>query len=137
MSFRVRLARSRPMRLLGNIALKCWAFSSVYLLICFLLYWLYGGILAFILLCFATAGSYCLSFFSRNQYLYLPCLCFFPQEFSIIGKTSFSIIQSCQPIPESMFLPPPSLVYRIKVYILDPEMVQCCICFLSRNRRTE
>lgn len=58
MSFRIRLARSRPMRLLGSVAMKCWAFSGVYILICFLLYWLYGGILAFFLLCFATTGLY-------------------------------------------------------------------------------
>lgn len=57
------------MRLLGNIALKCWAFSSVYLLICFLLYWLYGGILAFILLCFATAG---ILYHREDQLLYHP-----------------------------------------------------------------
>lgn len=76
MSFRVRLARSRPMRLLGSVALKCWAFSSVYLLICFLLYWLYGGILAFVLLCFATVGLYYFSFFPNNQYLFVMPLFF-------------------------------------------------------------
>ncbi|XP_014486502.1 PREDICTED: alpha/beta hydrolase domain-containing protein 13 [Dinoponera quadriceps] len=69
MSFRVRLARSRPMRLLRSIALKCWAFSSVYLLVCFLLYWLYGGVLAFLLLCFATTG---ILYHKEDQLLYHP-----------------------------------------------------------------
>lgn len=57
MSFRLRLARSRPIKLLGGIAIKCWAFSGAYVLVCFILYWLYGGIFAFILLCFATTGK--------------------------------------------------------------------------------
>ena len=56
MSFCMRLARSKPIRLLGSIAIKCWAFSGTYILACFLLYWLYGGISAFFLLCFATTG---------------------------------------------------------------------------------
>ncbi|EFN78368.1 protein ABHD13 [Harpegnathos saltator] len=69
MSFGVRLARSRPMRLLGSIALKCWAFSGVYLLLCFFLYWLYGGVLAFFLLCFATTG---ILYHREDQLLYHP-----------------------------------------------------------------
>ncbi|XP_032679931.1 protein ABHD13 [Odontomachus brunneus] len=69
MSFKVRLARSRPMRLLGSIALKCWAFSGVYLLVCFLLYWLYGGVLAFLLLCLATTG---ILYHREDQLLYHP-----------------------------------------------------------------
>lgn len=68
MSFRIRLARSKPMRLLSSIAMKCWAFSGVYILVCFLLYWLYGGILAFFLLCFATTGLY---LFHYRKYYFL------------------------------------------------------------------
>lgn len=58
MSFYMRLARSKPIRLLGGIAMKCWAFSGTYILACFLLYWLYGGFSAFFLLCFATTGKF-------------------------------------------------------------------------------
>lgn len=67
MSFRIRLACSRPIKFLGSIAMKCWAFSGAYILACFFLYWLYGGILAFFLLCFATTGLY-LSFCYRRFY---------------------------------------------------------------------
>lgn len=58
MSFYMRLVRSKPIRLLGNIVIKCWAFSGTYILACFLLYWLYGGISAFFLLCFAITGKF-------------------------------------------------------------------------------
>ncbi|XP_035741027.1 protein ABHD13-like isoform X2 [Vespa mandarinia] len=69
MSFRMRLARSRPIRLLGGIAIKCWIFSGAYILTCFLLYWLYGGIFAFFLLCFATIG---ILYHREDQLLYHP-----------------------------------------------------------------
>ncbi|XP_047363211.1 protein ABHD13 isoform X1 [Vespa velutina] len=69
MSFRMRLARSRPIRLLGGIAIKCWIFSGAYILTCFLLYWLYGGIFAFFLLCFATIG---ILYNREDQLLYHP-----------------------------------------------------------------
>ncbi|KYN24336.1 Abhydrolase domain-containing protein 13 [Trachymyrmex cornetzi] len=69
MSFRIRLARSRPIRLLGNVAMKCWAFSGAYILLCFFLYWLYGGILAFVLLCFAITG---ILYHREDQLLYHP-----------------------------------------------------------------
>lgn len=69
MSFRKRLARSRPIRILGGIAMKCWAFSGTYILACFFLYWLYGGISAFFLLCFATTG---ILYHGEDQLLYHP-----------------------------------------------------------------
>ncbi|XP_012523496.1 protein ABHD13 [Monomorium pharaonis] len=69
MSLRIRIARSKPIRLLGNVAMKCWAFSGVYILVCFFLYWLYGGILAFFLLCFATTG---ILYHREDQLLYHP-----------------------------------------------------------------
>lgn len=69
MSIRIRLTRSRPVRLLGSVAMKCWAFSGVYILVCFLLYWLYGGILAFFLLCFTTTG---ILYHREDQLLYHP-----------------------------------------------------------------
>lgn len=69
MSFKILLVRSRPVRFLSGIALKCWAFSGVYLLTCFLLYWFYGGALAFLLLCFATTG---ILYRKEDQFLYHP-----------------------------------------------------------------
>ncbi|XP_015517703.1 protein ABHD13 [Neodiprion pinetum] len=69
MSLRIRLARSRPIRLLGGIAKKCWAFSGAYVLACFLLYWLYGGIFAFFLLCFAITG---ILYHTEDKLLYHP-----------------------------------------------------------------
>lgn len=57
MSLRVRLARSRPVQLLSGIAFKCWVFCGAYVLVCIILYWLYGGLFAFVLLGFATTGN--------------------------------------------------------------------------------
>lgn len=166
MSFRIRLARSRPMRLLGSIAMKCWAFSGVYILICFLLYWLYGGILAFFLLCFATTGLYLFLLqkvlFSdktlyyiyhyfiisyRNifnswiilyyDYFYISNIFLLLQEYSITGKINFFIIQNCHLIPEFMCQLLQYLIYHIKVCILELEMVQCYTCSLFPNQRIE
>ncbi|XP_076246615.1 abhydrolase domain containing 13-like protein Bem46 isoform X3 [Calliopsis andreniformis] len=49
--------------------MKCWAFSGTYILACFLLYWLYGGICAFFLLCFATTG---ILYHREDQLVYRP-----------------------------------------------------------------
>ena len=54
------------MRIVGRIVLsvikQCWALSSaMFITICFF-YWNYGGLVAFLLLCFSAAGnihSYC------------------------------------------------------------------------------
>lgn len=56
MSLRIRFVHSRPIRALGGLAVKCWTLSGVYIIGCILLYWLYGGVLTFFLLCFATTG---------------------------------------------------------------------------------
>lgn len=37
---------------------KCWASSGAVLILFFIVYWAYGGLLAFGLLCFAIAGKY-------------------------------------------------------------------------------
>ncbi|OXU18633.1 hypothetical protein TSAR_014855 [Trichomalopsis sarcophagae] len=85
MSFRLRLARTRPaIRLVQGIALKFWALSGAYLLLCFLLYWLYGSLFAFLLLCFATLG---VLYNAEDQLLYYPRL----------------------PINSRIYVPPPSL----------------------------
>ncbi|XP_065339390.1 protein ABHD13 [Cloeon dipterum] len=44
------------LRLLGKVAMGCWAWSSSMLLGCVLLYWVYGGFFAFLLLCIAITG---------------------------------------------------------------------------------
>ncbi|XP_054012700.1 protein ABHD13 isoform X1 [Hylaeus anthracinus] len=69
MSLCVRLARSKPIRILKSIAMKCWAFCGTYILACFFLYWLYGGISAFFLLCFATTG---ILYHKEDRLVYRP-----------------------------------------------------------------
>ncbi|XP_015436916.1 PREDICTED: alpha/beta hydrolase domain-containing protein 13 isoform X2 [Dufourea novaeangliae] len=49
--------------------MKCWAFCGTYILACFLLYWLYGGLSAFFLLCFATTG---ILYHREDQLVYRP-----------------------------------------------------------------
>lgn len=39
-----------------GVMLKIWAYSGIVLFVCFILYYLYGGICAFILLIFAATG---------------------------------------------------------------------------------
>ncbi|XP_034942137.1 protein ABHD13 [Chelonus insularis] len=57
MSLRIRLLRNRPLRVVNNIPMKNWIFSGIYIFLCFILYWFYGGILApFFLLCFGATG---------------------------------------------------------------------------------
>lgn len=139
MSLRVRLARSKPIRILRSIAMKCWAFSGTYILACFLLYWLYGGISAFFLLCFATTSKFInLTFLISiilmisNMYLSLSL-----QVYCIIEKINLYIVQNRQLVHGYMFLHLQYLVYLIKVYTLYQEMVQCYTCSLFLNQRTE
>ncbi|XP_012279470.1 protein ABHD13 [Orussus abietinus] len=56
MSFKTRVSRCCPVRFVGRIISKCWASCGAFAFICFILYWLYGGIFLFFLLCFATTG---------------------------------------------------------------------------------
>lgn len=49
---------ARIFGILGGIAMRCWALAGAAVLACLLLYWAYGGILAFLLLCFATTGKF-------------------------------------------------------------------------------
>ncbi|XP_043502021.1 protein ABHD13 [Polistes fuscatus] len=69
MSFRMRLARSRPIKLLGGIAMKRWIFSGAYILFLFLLYWFYSCIFAFCLLCITTIV---VLYHREDQLLYHP-----------------------------------------------------------------
>lgn len=52
---------SRVLMHLGALAMRLWAFSGFMLFVCFILYYLYGGLLAFFLLLFATTGNVCRS----------------------------------------------------------------------------
>lgn len=45
------------LRFLGKVAMGCWAWSGTMLLGCVLLYWVYGGFFALLLLCIAMAGT--------------------------------------------------------------------------------
>lgn len=45
------------LRFLGKVAMGCWAWSGTMLLGCVLLYWVYGGFFALLLLCIALAGN--------------------------------------------------------------------------------
>lgn len=47
---------SRIIATLIGITLKVWAYSGLVLVFCFLLYYFYGGMFAFILLIFAATG---------------------------------------------------------------------------------
>lgn len=50
----------RVSRIFGTfiaVMLKIWAYSGIVLFICFILYYFYGGVCAFILLMFAATGN--------------------------------------------------------------------------------
>jgi hypothetical protein len=61
------------LRFLGKVAMGCWAWSGTMLLGCVLLYWVYGGFFALLLLCIALAGIVNKYFivYSRLNYLCL------------------------------------------------------------------
>ncbi|XP_051163491.1 protein ABHD13 [Leptopilina boulardi] len=69
MTIRLNLTRSRPIRALSGFAVRCWALSGIYLFGCIILYWLYGGIFTFFLLCFATTG---VLYHMEDELLYYP-----------------------------------------------------------------
>ncbi|KAK0180672.1 hypothetical protein PV327_003031 [Microctonus hyperodae] len=70
MSMRMRLLRNRTIRFVSNNTLKSWIFSGTYVLLCFLLHWLYGGILGpFFLVCFAATG---ILYRIEDQFVYYP-----------------------------------------------------------------
>lgn len=69
MTIRINLTRSRPIRALSSFAVRCWALSGIYLFGCIILYWLYGGIFTFFLLCFATTG---VLYHMEDELLYYP-----------------------------------------------------------------
>lgn len=57
---------SRITAILFKMVLKVWAYSGLVLVFCFLLYYMYGGMFAILLLFFAVTGI--------NSYNYKACL---------------------------------------------------------------
>jgi len=53
----VHLGAHRVFQIVARIIMRCWALAGAAVLACLLLYWAYGGLLAFLLLCFATTGK--------------------------------------------------------------------------------
>jgi len=49
-------AHKRVFHIVAAVVMRCWALAGAAVLACLLLYWAYGGLLAFLLLCFATTG---------------------------------------------------------------------------------
>lgn len=60
---------SRIVGTLISITLKVWAYSGLVMVICFLLYYFYGGVFAFILLIFATTG---ILYQAEDNFLFYP-----------------------------------------------------------------
>jgi hypothetical protein len=53
----LNLGAHRVFQIVAGILMRCWAVAGAAVLACLLLYWAYGGLLAFLLLCFATTGT--------------------------------------------------------------------------------
>ena len=53
----IHLGAHRVLQIFTRIVMRCWALAGAAVLACLLLYWAYGGLLAFLLLCFATTGN--------------------------------------------------------------------------------
>jgi hypothetical protein len=54
----LNLGVHRALQVIAGIVMRCWALAGAAVLACLLLYWAYGGLLAFLLLCFATTGKF-------------------------------------------------------------------------------
>ncbi|XP_022904705.1 protein ABHD13 [Onthophagus taurus] len=60
---------SKVLHVIKSIMMKIWAYSGIVLFICFIVYYLYGGILAFLLLLFAMTG---MVYHAQDHFLYNP-----------------------------------------------------------------
>lgn len=70
----------RAFQIIVWILMRCWALAGAAVLSCFLLYWVYGGLLAFLLLCFATTGESSIKkttmyFCNCMNHVYHPTFC--------------------------------------------------------------
>lgn len=68
--------RRRVFHIVSAIIMRCWALAGAAVLACLLLYWAYGGLLAFLLLCFATTGRSSLTKTSRYFYKCMKCVAY-------------------------------------------------------------
>jgi fermentation-respiration switch protein FrsA (DUF1100 family) len=62
-------AHNRVFHIVAAVVMRCWALAGAAVLACLLLYWAYGGLLAFLLLCFATTG---ILYHAQDNLLYHP-----------------------------------------------------------------
>ncbi|XP_046389626.1 protein ABHD13 [Ischnura elegans] len=69
MSIRLSTSCTKLLKFVAAALMKCWALSSAAVIACFFLYWVYGGFLAFLLLCFATTG---ILYHTEDQLLFHP-----------------------------------------------------------------
>ncbi|PSN33489.1 hypothetical protein C0J52_15394 [Blattella germanica] len=65
----INLGAHRILQIVAGIVMRCWALAGAAVLACLLLYWAYGGLLAFLLLCFATTG---ILYHTEDNLLYHP-----------------------------------------------------------------
>lgn len=99
-------------RVVGRIVLsvikQCWAASSAMFITICIFYWIFGGMYAFLLLCFSTAGkSSCFLFWKWVT------MNFYSQVLFIMPVTRCSTIQTILPIPGYLYhpqMPSPSLL---------------------------
>ena len=107
-------------RIVGRIVIsvikQCWAISSAMFVSVVLFYWMFGGISAFIVLCFSAAGYiyiqplYCKDM--RNNFLYLT----FFKALYIIPVTSCFTTQMFLKIQEYLFHLQTLLDCHLKVF---------------------
>lgn len=113
------------LRFLGKVAMGCWAWSGTMLLGCVLLYWVYGGFFALLLLCIALAGTHStINTWTADDLIRpLPL-----QESSTTPRTSYCTTQSSPPTLECLFPSRPCSVFRMKIYSSVPSMVPSFTC---------
>ncbi|XP_071446595.1 protein ABHD13 [Hetaerina americana] len=69
MTIRLSASCTKLIKFIAAALMKCWALSSAAVFACFFLYWVYGGFLAFLLLCFAITG---ILYHTEDQLLFHP-----------------------------------------------------------------
>ncbi|XP_023246716.1 protein ABHD13-like [Copidosoma floridanum] len=70
MAIRLRLSRIKTaFRLVWRVSFEFWVSLVVYFFVCYLLYWLYGTVVAFLLIC---CFSVVVLYFTEDSFLYYP-----------------------------------------------------------------
>ena len=87
---------------------RFWAFSAAALLAILLFYWLYGGVIAFLLVCFGVSGVLYQASRSPKKALNDDLIC--------RREIVCCIIQSSRLTPVSLSLPPPSSTYPLTIF---------------------